>query len=269
MPIDSVIERDVPLAVRDFGGHGTAVLLLHGLGGTLDAWDGLGLANRTVAVDLRGHGHSGDGPWEWDSVLDDIEAVIAHFDLDNPLIVGHSLGGMLAVLWARRHPECRGIVNLDGLRSAENDPAHYPGMDEDLLEKELAQLKAAFDAQAAAMGQPVPEAMRAMFPPRALTTVNGDTYARPGADLLEAVRYTPEFRDTIPFLREVTCPAVVVVPERTLPGELMAAFKRGVRRDLTDLPGNIQVRELDASHNMVAEQPQAIAQIITEAAGPE
>ncbi|MFI6393635.1 hypothetical protein ACIBHY_35865 [Nonomuraea sp. NPDC050547] len=114
-----------------------------------------------------------------------------------------------AVLWARRHPECPGIVNLDGPRSAENDPGNYPGMDPVARDEALARLKAAFDAQAASMGRPLPVELLPMVPARARVERDGEVYARPGADLLEAVRYAPEFRDTIPPLREVTCPALV------------------------------------------------------------
>lgn len=124
----TVTDHDIPLAVRDSGGAGDPVLLLHGLGGTLEAWDALGLeGHRTVAMDLRGHGRSGDGPWDWEAALDDLEAVVRCLGLGNPAVAGHSLGGMLAVQWALRHPECPAVVNLDGLRSAESDPGNYPG----------------------------------------------------------------------------------------------------------------------------------------------
>ncbi|MEV7908054.1 alpha/beta fold hydrolase [Streptomyces anulatus] len=265
----TVTDHEIPLAVRDFGGPGEPVLLLHGLGGTLEAWDVLELGDhRLVAMDVRGHGLSGDGPWEWERVLDDIEAVVRHLDLGNPAIVGHSLGGMLAVLWALRHPECPGIVNLDGLRSAENDPDNYPGMDPAARDRELAHLKAVFDAQAASTGQPLPVEFQGMVPRRALTERDGKTYARPGTELLEAVRYTPEFRDTIPLLRQVTCAALVVIPTQDPPGmpggELMEAFRRGIRRDLADVPSNVHVEEVDAGHNMLAEQPKAVTTLITD-----
>ncbi|MBN6051841.1 alpha/beta fold hydrolase, partial [Nonomuraea sp. RK-328] len=270
MPHDmTVTDHDIPLAVRDHGGPGAPVLLLHGLGGTLDAWDTLDLGERrAVAMDLRGHGRSGDGPWEWERVLDDIEAVVRRLDLGNPAIVGHSLGGMLAVQWALRHPGCPGVVNLDGLRSAENDPGNYPGMDPAVRDEELARLKAMFDAQAAAMGGPLPAEARAVFPARALVERDGETYARPGPGLLEAVRYTPEFRDTIPLLRQVACPTLVVIPTQDPPGmpggELMAAFRRGVRRDLAGLPPHIRVEELDAGHDMLAERPEEVAALVTK-----
>ncbi|WP_222720289.1 alpha/beta fold hydrolase [Actinomadura sp. HBU206391] len=265
----TITDHEISLAVRDFGGPGEPVLLLHGLGGTLEAWDALELKDhRAVAMDLRGHGLSGDGSWEWERVLDDIEVVVKHFDLGNPAIVGHSLGGMLAVLWARRHPECPGIINLDGLRSAENDTGNYPGMDPIARDQELAELKATFDAQAASMGRPLPAEFQAMFPTRALIEKDGETYARPGAELLEAVRYTPEFRDAIPLLRQVTCAALVLIPTQDPPGmsggELMKAFRRGVRRDLADMPSNVQVKELDAGHNMLGEQPKVVAELVTD-----
>ncbi|MFF3443751.1 alpha/beta fold hydrolase [Streptosporangium sp. NPDC002721] len=266
----TITDHVVPLAARDHGGDGPAVVLLHGLGGTLEAWDALAplLArrHRVVAVDLRGHGLSGDAPWEWDAVLDDLDAVVERFRLDRPAIVGHSLGGMLAVMWARRHPGCPAIVNLDGLRSAENDPGNYPGMARDALGTALDRLKATFDAQAAAMGLPVPAEQVPMLPRRALTTRDGHSYLRPGPEILAALRYTPEFRDTIPLLRTVTCPALVVLADRDPAGmdggELMVAFRRGVRRDLRDLPGTVHVTELAASHNMVAERPGDLADLI-------
>ncbi|GAB3446111.1 alpha/beta fold hydrolase [Actinophytocola sediminis] len=267
-PQDSTItDHVIPLAVRDHGGDGPAVLLLHGLGGTLEAWDTLApllaRTQRTVTMDLRDHGLSGDAPWDWDAVLDDIEAVVTHFRLDRPALVGHSLGGMLAIQWARRHPECPAIVNLDGLRSAENDPANYPDMPPDELRAALDQLRATFDAQVAAMRQPVPAEVAPTLPQRTLTTRDGHRYVRPSTETLAALRYAPQFRDAIPFLRAVGCPALVVLADRdpvgTDGGELMTAFRRGVRRDL---PDTVETVELAAGHDMVAERPAELSELI-------
>lgn len=274
MPDLTITDHEIDLAVRDFGGDGQPVLLLHGLGGTLDAWDALDDGergplggHRVVAMDLRGHGRSGDGPWEWERVLDDVEAVVRHLDLDNPAVVGHSLGGMLAVLWALRHPECPAIVTMDGLRSAESEPDNYPGMDPAVRDRALTDLQAMFDAQAAGMGGPLPAELQSMLPPRGLVERDGQMFARPDVQLLTTVRYTPEFRDTIPLLRQVTCPVLVVIPTQDPPGmaggELMEAFRRGIRRDLTGLPAQVDVRELDASHAMVTERPEELTTLIT------
>lgn len=65
-------------------------------------------------MDLRGHGHSSVGRWSVDNLLRDIETVLDHFGLSNVTIVGHSLGGVLAHLYALRFPDVRYVVNLDG-----------------------------------------------------------------------------------------------------------------------------------------------------------
>ncbi|MGR6920153.1 alpha/beta fold hydrolase [[Actinomadura] parvosata] len=277
-PYDLVIDdRPVPLAVRDHGGDGAPVLLLHGLGGTLLHWDAVAPlltgSHRVVAMDLRGHGLSGEGPWKWEAVLDDVQAVVDHLGLDAPLVVGHSLGGMVAVQWALRHPDAPGIVNLDGLRSAETGPPLYAGVEEEELRELLAELKAVFDAQAAAMAQPLPEGHAAMFPPRALLTTDEGVFVRPGAALAGQVRYDPYFLDSVPSVAEIRCPALFVLATRNLPGlpgrvgELMPAQRAGIRRDLLPLVADrphLRVLELDASHAMVAEQPGEVARAVLD-----
>ncbi|MES9536389.1 MULTISPECIES: alpha/beta hydrolase [unclassified Actinomadura] len=273
---DSIIDdRPVPLAVRDHGGSGTPVLLLHGLGGTLLHWDAVAPlltgAHRVVAMDLRGHGLSGDGPWEWEAVLDDVQAVIDHLDLDAPVLVGHSLGGMVAVQWALRHPDGPGIVNLDGLRSAETDPRHYAGIEQDELAALLAEVQTIFDAQAEAMAQPLSEAHAAMYPQRSLRTLDEGVYLRPGAALAGQIRYDPRFQDSVAAVAGIRCPALFVLATENLPGlpgrvgDLMTAQRAGIRRDLLPLTADrphLRVLDLAASHNMVAEQPEQIAQAV-------
>ncbi|SEN71021.1 alpha/beta fold hydrolase [Nonomuraea pusilla] len=275
---DVIIEGGpVPLAARDHGGHGAPVLLLHGLGGTLLHWDAVAPlltgAHRVVAMDLRGHGLSGDGPWEWEAVLDDVQAVIDHFGLDDPLVVGHSLGGMIAIRWALRHPDGPGIVNLDGLRSAETEPRHYAGVEPAELTALLAELKAVFDAQAEAMARPLPEAHAALYPQRALRTTEDGVHVRPHAALAGQIRYDPHFRDSVPAVAGIRCPALFVLATENLPGlpgrvgELMPALRAGIRRDLLPLTAgrpHLRVLELPASHGMVAERPELVAEAVLE-----
>ncbi|MGW7536827.1 alpha/beta fold hydrolase [Amycolatopsis sp. NPDC054798] len=98
--------------MRDHGGDGIPVVLLHGGGGrTRHDWDHLVPLLpefRIVTYTFR------PGPWNWQQALTDLADVIQHFSLDRPAVVGHSLGGMLAALWATEHPECPLAVNLDG-----------------------------------------------------------------------------------------------------------------------------------------------------------
>lgn len=106
------------LAVRCCGGSGEPVLLLHGMGSSLLAWRSLvptlAAQHEIFALDLRGHGHSTAARWTWKAAIADIDAVLAHLDISGAKLVGHSLGGVLAVVYASRRPSVTSIVNLDG-----------------------------------------------------------------------------------------------------------------------------------------------------------
>lgn len=102
-------------------GSGPAIILLHGLGMSAHTWDAVAtqLSDRftVVAVDLPGHGDSPcpDDPEAFtrDAALADLDEVLA--TLDGPaVLVGHSLGGYLALAHAATRPQAaRGIVVLN------------------------------------------------------------------------------------------------------------------------------------------------------------
>jgi len=101
------------LRFQDAGGDGPAVVLLHGAGmdRTAFAAQRTALADagwRPIAVDLRGHGASvldDDARFTIADAMGDIGALIDHLSLERPILVGHSLGGNLAQLFVRHHPE--------------------------------------------------------------------------------------------------------------------------------------------------------------------
>ena len=78
-------------------------------------------------MDVRGHGRSDDGPWSWRAAVEDVEAVAEHFQMSAPAALGHSLGGMIASMWGRKHPEAAGVINLDGHGNPR--PDQYMGLD--------------------------------------------------------------------------------------------------------------------------------------------
>ncbi len=99
---------DIGYHVRDSGGEGPAVLLLHGGPGTPDYLDEvaahLGGHFRAISFDQRGTGRSRalDGSYALDRYLDDINAVADHFGIRSFHLFGHSWGGLLAQLYARQ-----------------------------------------------------------------------------------------------------------------------------------------------------------------------
>jgi len=91
-------------------GEGPALVLLHGITSNGAAWvpvaDELARRFQLVLIDLRGHGASSkpETGYLLTDHADDLNSVLEHYGLDRPLIMGHSLGGMVTLEWATRFP---------------------------------------------------------------------------------------------------------------------------------------------------------------------
>jgi pimeloyl-ACP methyl ester carboxylesterase len=95
----------------------STVLLLHGLGATADlnwsaTFPALSGSFRVVAPDLRGHGQAvTSGPFTLEDAADDVAALVDALSLGPVIVVGYSMGGAIAQLLCRRHPDIvRGLV---------------------------------------------------------------------------------------------------------------------------------------------------------------
>lgn len=103
-------------------GIGVPIVFIHGLGTSAHSWDACAeaLADRypTIAIDLPGHGDSpcpDDNPEAFtrDAALADIDDVLAGVD-GQAILVGHSLGGYLALAHAATRPNvARGVVAIN------------------------------------------------------------------------------------------------------------------------------------------------------------
>jgi pimeloyl-ACP methyl ester carboxylesterase len=99
------------IAVDD-GGSGDAVVLVHSLAGNSGHWSGqlehLRKRRRGVALDLRGHGRSEaprNGGYSMEAQAEDVGAVADALGLERFALVGHSMGGGVALAYAGAHPE--------------------------------------------------------------------------------------------------------------------------------------------------------------------
>jgi len=110
------------LYARDYGGEGPALLMMHGL--TRNSADFGDLAvrlagrYRVVAVDQRGRGQSDydTEPANYTPAIycGDMLALIARLELDRPVLIGTSMGGLMAMIMGSMAPAAyRGIVLND------------------------------------------------------------------------------------------------------------------------------------------------------------
>ncbi len=101
---------DARIAVEDRG-TGDAVVLLHGFPYGKALWDesfaDLATTHRAIRLDLRGCGASStpDGPYLMETLAGDVAAVLDALGVERATIVGHSLGGYVALAFARMYTE--------------------------------------------------------------------------------------------------------------------------------------------------------------------
>jgi pimeloyl-ACP methyl ester carboxylesterase len=95
------------------GTDGPTLILLHGGPGSFDhsyfrPWFSR-LADRMqiVYTDLRDHGRSGRGDpseWSFETCADDTRAFADALGIERPFVLGHSMGGFIAILYGAQHP---------------------------------------------------------------------------------------------------------------------------------------------------------------------
>ncbi|AIQ14778.1 hydrolase [Paenibacillus durus] len=116
----------------DFGGGGFPLLALHGhMNEGLFAQELAGaLAGeyRVIALDQRGHGES-ERPVSYDNerYVDDALAVLDHLGIDETVLLGHSLGGVVAYRLAARRPERVRALIIEDIGAVVNDDLSFAG----------------------------------------------------------------------------------------------------------------------------------------------
>lgn len=127
-PVQKTVKaRDGLTIACDVRGKGdTALVFLHGWGGDREYWknqaDAFAADYTVVTVDQAGHGASGTDrkTWTVEALAGDVEAVVKDLGLKRVILVGHSMGGPVALLAAKRMPgTVVAVVGVDTLQDAE------------------------------------------------------------------------------------------------------------------------------------------------------
>ncbi|MEZ4798068.1 MAG: alpha/beta fold hydrolase [Flavobacteriaceae bacterium] len=116
-------------------GEGKPFLILHGFLGMSDNWKTLGnkFAENNYQVhliDQRNHGRSfHDDEFNYEVLVEDLKQYCDHHHLDNFILLGHSMGGKTAMLFASTYPEM-----VSKLIVADISPRFYPIHHDKILE---------------------------------------------------------------------------------------------------------------------------------------
>jgi pimeloyl-ACP methyl ester carboxylesterase len=272
LTVDSV---GIRLAVRDYGGEGGApLLLLHGSGKTLAAWDEvaplLTTAFRVVAYDAPAHGRSETprGQPQFRLFLDAVDDVAAAVGLQRPILVGHSMGGGTALLYAAKRRGCRGAVSADAAYVREaSDPLPTHAGEEEIRAagfgwtgsiEELERKSEAIVAGAA----------RASFRRAHVRRADGLFERRPSAAFVLAftrLATTLERQmSTQDLYAAIDCPVLLVCGESgwAQGKPLTPELRRGVERLPARFP-QIELAWVDCGHMIPWERPRELAALIT------
>lgn len=107
-------------------GTGEPLIVMHGLFGMLDNWQAPARVFaehfETYIIDLRNHGHSPHSDiHNYDAMAEDVMELMDHLNIEKTHLLGHSMGGKVAMKVAQLHPK-----RLLKLIVADIGPKYYP-----------------------------------------------------------------------------------------------------------------------------------------------
>lgn len=235
------------------GAGGPAVVCLHYFAGSGLEWDAVAarLAGEyhCVAPDLRGHGDSAALPDAYAVAdgADDVAGVVAALGITDYALVGHSMGGKLALaLAARRPPGLRALVLV---APSPPTPEPIPDAERARLLASHGDRRAAEETADAIVARPLPPAPRARV-------VADNLRTSPAAWRAWLARGSRE--DVSALASHITVPTLVVAgtADRTIPEALLAreVVPRVAGARLAVVPG--------AGHLVPLEAPEALAGLV-------
>ncbi|TVZ56440.1 pimeloyl-ACP methyl ester carboxylesterase [Lutibacter sp. Hel_I_33_5] len=121
---NSILFKNTKISFSDVG-KGTAVVLLHGFLENTTMWKDiipeLSKRNRIIAIDLLGHGKTACLGYihSMETMAEAVEAVLNHLRLRRFIVIGHSMGGYVALAFAEKNPQK--IKGLCLMNSTSND----------------------------------------------------------------------------------------------------------------------------------------------------
>jgi esterase len=245
-----------------------AMVLLHGGTGAAAGWEVIASSFadrlRVIAPDARGCGYS-----DWDPAADysvaatlgDFEALRSQLGLNDIVLVGHSFGAVVALVYAAREPQrVNRLVLVDGGPVPERPPGERrsPVADTPLEFSSWDNALTFLRARSPLLPE---RALARQAEDRLIQQPDGRVTWR--ADMAGHARWTgaddPLFRDQWPFVEALRCPTLVIR------GGESPLFKADIARRMVEMSSHVRVVEVPgAGHGVPHEQPEAVAAAIEE-----
>lgn len=140
--MNTIISNGTPISYHVYGSGPATLLFVHGSFIDQTYWKEqvsfFKEKYKVVTMDLAGHGESGTnrGEWTLQSMADDVVNVIKELNLDDVILVGHSLGANLILMAAAAYPDpVIGFIAVDNFKNLATPlPAEYDSQVEAIIE---------------------------------------------------------------------------------------------------------------------------------------
>ena len=142
------------LYFREIGETGPVLVILHGIFGSSDNWLTISktiaaLGYRILAVDQRNHGQSPRGDeQDYPSMAADLHEFLVEHNLENPILIGHSMGGKTVMQYAMTYPGTFAKLVVVDI-APKFYPVHHADLVRGLKSIDLATINSRGDADAA------------------------------------------------------------------------------------------------------------------------
>ncbi len=245
------------IAYREIG-SGQPFIIAHGLFGFSDNWQShankLADYYRVILVDLRNHGHS---DWSdvhtYDAMADDLFELIQDLELENVILMGHSMGGKTVMRFAQKHEDL-----LDKLIVVDMGMKQYPMHHRDIIDAihaiDLNRIKTRSEADKALAENISSIGIRQFLLKNLYWKEKGQLAWRMNVEILE--REMPEILKALEF-KEIFTPTLFIRGEKS---------NYILDEDWEDLENNFPDSELvsipNAGHWVHAEAPKEFTEAI-------
>jgi len=248
-------------------GKGTPVILIPGLSSPRAVWDGivpmLAKRHRVYVVQVNGFGGDAPGanlsPGILDGTVGDLHTLIANEKIGGAAIVGHSLGGLVALMLARAHPADAGkLMIVDSLPFI--GTLFAPGATVAMIEPRARAMR---DAQMASYGKPADaaaaQAIADRLAARPASRAQVAAWAKAADPRVSGMAmYEDMTTDLRPAMKTIPTPITLVYPW-SASGPTKAQADALYRAAYADAPHVTFVDIGDAAHFVMLDQPSSFA----------